>query len=191
MSSEHTIQMKSKVCLLGDAFVGKTSLVRRFVLDEFDDRYIPTIGTKVTKKEVTVIADDTKVFNTLMIWDIMGTREGVEENLTPYQRYKPQSAFYESAKGAFIVCDITRKTTFDGLVEWREALLRAAEDAKVIILANKSDMAAEAQVSQDQLKERAADFGCPFFMTSAKTKTGVEEAFNEMAIYLSRDISLK
>ena len=44
-------RMKMKVCLVGEAAVGKTSLIRRFVLDDFDDKYIQTLGTRVSKKE--------------------------------------------------------------------------------------------------------------------------------------------
>jgi GTPase SAR1 family protein len=45
---------KIKICLVGDVGVGKTSLIRRYVLDVFDDKYIATIGTKVTKKEIEI-----------------------------------------------------------------------------------------------------------------------------------------
>ncbi|MBI4417089.1 MAG: GTP-binding protein, partial [Euryarchaeota archaeon] len=45
--------MKTKVCLVGEHGVGKTSLIRRYVLDEFDDRYIVTLGAKVSKKELS------------------------------------------------------------------------------------------------------------------------------------------
>ena len=45
-------RLKAKVCLVGDAGVGKTSLIRRFVLDQFDSKYIKTIGTKVSKKSI-------------------------------------------------------------------------------------------------------------------------------------------
>src|SRR5437870_5538766 len=47
--------VKVKVCLVGDVAVGKTSLIKRFVQDSFDDRYIATVGTKVTKKTVDVM----------------------------------------------------------------------------------------------------------------------------------------
>src|SRR5216117_2404654 len=45
-------RIKTKVCLVGEAAVGKTSLIRRFVQDEFDDRYITTLGAKVSKREM-------------------------------------------------------------------------------------------------------------------------------------------
>ena len=43
---------KKKICLLGDKAVGKTSLIRRYVHDQFDDKYITTLGAKVSKKEI-------------------------------------------------------------------------------------------------------------------------------------------
>jgi len=46
--------LKAKVCLVGENAVGKTSLVRRYVLDQFADQYITTLGAKVMKKEVRV-----------------------------------------------------------------------------------------------------------------------------------------
>ncbi|UCG71122.1 MAG: GTP-binding protein, partial [Thermoplasmata archaeon] len=46
--------MKKKIVLLGDSAVGKTSLIRRFVFDLFEDSYIATIGSKVTMKEMKI-----------------------------------------------------------------------------------------------------------------------------------------
>jgi small GTP-binding protein len=43
-----------KICLLGDGEVGKTSLIRKFVYDDFDDKYLMTIGTKITKKTMVL-----------------------------------------------------------------------------------------------------------------------------------------
>jgi GTPase SAR1 family protein len=47
-------RLKSKICLVGEAAVGKTSLIRRYVLDEFHGDYLQTLGTKVSKKVVQV-----------------------------------------------------------------------------------------------------------------------------------------
>ena len=68
-------EIKTKVCLVGDNNVGKTSLIRRFVLDSFDDKYTSTIGTKVTKKEVNVKRDNGReVSLSMLVWDIMGQK---------------------------------------------------------------------------------------------------------------------
>src|SRR2546427_11125121 len=68
-------RIKTKVCLVGEAAVGKTSLIRRFVQDEFDDRYITTLGAKVSKREMTFeTRDRTKIDMDMTVWDIMGGR---------------------------------------------------------------------------------------------------------------------
>ncbi|MBI4739767.1 TniB family NTP-binding protein, partial [Candidatus Woesearchaeota archaeon] len=66
----------AKICLFGEAAVGKTSLIRRFVLDQYDDRYLATIGAKVSKKVVTVQVPEKNIEAelTVMIWDIMGQK---------------------------------------------------------------------------------------------------------------------
>ena len=83
------IRVKGKVCLLGDIAVGKTSLIRRFVLDQFDDKYISTVGTKVTKKKMDFEFPEANcsVEVTLLIWDIMGQALDVlKSTLSQYER---------------------------------------------------------------------------------------------------------
>src|SRR5437667_10219001 len=68
-------RMKVKVCLVGEHAVWKTSLIKRYVLNEYDDRYIVTLGAKVSKKELTLNpkAGD-PVQMDMTIWDIMGSK---------------------------------------------------------------------------------------------------------------------
>src|SRR5437762_2078768 len=67
--------MKVKICMAGEGAVGKTSLIRRYVLDQYDDRYIATLGTKITKKSVTVAnpGGPDPLQADVILWDIMGT----------------------------------------------------------------------------------------------------------------------
>src|SRR3989442_7561439 len=106
-------RMKVKVCLVGEAAVGKTSLIRRFVLDNFDDKYIQTLGTKVSKKELTSSvpegAGELKIDMT--IWDIMG-QKGFRELL--------KEAYFYGARGILAVRDVTRPKTLDDLDDWIE-----------------------------------------------------------------------
>ncbi len=100
--------LKTKVCLVGDNAVGKTSLVRRYVLDQFDDRYLSTLGAKVTKKELRL--DNPKgggaVLVRLTIWDIMGQ---------PSFRELLRDAYFRDAQAALAVADVTRRETLDQL----------------------------------------------------------------------------
>jgi len=99
-----TRRMKTKVCLVGEAAVGKTSMIRRYVLDEFEDKYITTLGAKVSKKELAFdLPDkDVRVQMDMTIWDIMGEK-GFRDLL--------KEAFFHGAKGILAVCDITRYST--------------------------------------------------------------------------------
>ena len=68
--------IKLKVCMAGAAAVGKTSLIRRYMVDEIDDRYIATLGTKISKK--TLVVSDPSTGKLLevraMLWDVMARR---------------------------------------------------------------------------------------------------------------------
>ena len=55
-------RLKSKICLVGEKAVGKTSLVRRFVMNMFDEQYVTTIGTRVSKKEVHISMPDQRPY---------------------------------------------------------------------------------------------------------------------------------
>src|SRR2546425_12179966 len=91
--------MKVKILLLGDGGVGKTSLIRKFVVDQFSDDYITTIGTKVTKKDVTVGKPPNDVDIIMQIWDVLGQKGygGVQETAG------------KGAQGVLFVRDLTRE----------------------------------------------------------------------------------
>src|SRR3989449_8836289 len=102
-------KMKVKICLVGEGAVGKTSLIRRFIQDQFDDRYISTLGAKVSKKEIRVDGPNGGVDVDMTIWDIMGEK-GVRELL--------KEAYFHGAQGVLAVGDLTRKEKLDDLGDW-------------------------------------------------------------------------
>ncbi|MGD0818838.1 MAG: Rab family GTPase [Methanomassiliicoccales archaeon] len=157
-------QVIRKVCLIGDGAVGKTSLVRRYVLDVFSDDYISTFGAKVSKKVMTF--GDVEL--TMMIWDILGQKSGASM----------QSAYFSGANGAFIVCDSTRPETLDGLNFWYQEFSRVAGKVPVIPLVNKSDL--PPMVTEESMASASKVIGQNFRRTSAKTGEGVEEAFLQL-----------
>jgi len=151
-----------KICVLGDFAVGKTSMIRRYVQDEFDDRYITTLGTKITKKDIKVDGRDL----TFQIWDIVGN---IKFN-------KIQSQYYLGSDGAFIIFDVTRRDTLDNVSKWADMFLDAAKKARLIFIANKVDL--ESPFDYDSLMaELAKKYNAPTFKTSAKTGAYVEGAF--------------
>ncbi len=168
--------MKVKVCFIGDAGVGKTSLIKRFVLDVFDDRYIATIGTKVTKKIVDVKTDDGQAKVMMLVWDIMG-QKGFRELL--------REAYFFGAHGAIAVCDLTNKETLEELRYWIKALTDVAGDVPIVFAGNKSDLETEKVVKEEDLQELATKYKSKAFTTSAKTGQNVENAFKALATSIS------
>ena len=170
--------IKKKICLLGDAAVGKTSLIKRFVYDEFDDKYITTLGAKVSKKEMQLnilknAQEPMDVNLTLSIWDILGQKD--ESSL----RTRP--LYFNGANGAMIICDVTRKNTFENLIEWIKSFNQATPKAPIVLLGNKIDLCREAQVYYRDLEKFAHEHGIPMFATSAKTNNNVDKAFNKLS----------
>src|SRR2546422_6856966 len=131
-------RLKSKVCLVGEKAVGKTSLVRRYVMNMFDEQYITTIGTRVSKKEVSVSMPDAarRVQVDMMIWDIMGEK-GFRELL--------KDAYFYGANGILAVADITRRRTLDNLDDWIDGVEDVVGKVPILIAVNKSDLAANAR----------------------------------------------
>lgn len=163
-------KIMKKICLLGDGAVGKTTLIKKFVYDRFDDKYIMTFGTKVTKKGVSLTVGGTGFDLTMMIWDILGQR--VHDSL--------HATYYQGAAGALLVCDVTRKQTLEGLDEWVRVFRSVCPESPIVFLGNKSDLKHEAQVSEADLAELASGNGGNHYMTSAKTGAHVEDAFMKM-----------
>src|SRR5712691_11954240 len=108
------LDYSKKIVLVGDAAVGKTSLVRRFVIDKFDDRYIVTIGTKTSRKPMEFDFPDEQIHLHLMldIWDILG-QSGME---------RAHKVYFKGAECFILVLDGTRRATFENLPTWIKAV---------------------------------------------------------------------
>ena len=167
------VEMKVKIALLGEGTVGKTSLLRRFVYDEFDDKYLKTFGTKTTKKVMEVIdpKDNAMVELTLLVTDIMGQTELVGL----HDRY------LYGAKGAFIVCDITNRRSMEMMADWAKKIISVAGKIPIIFVANKLDLLNKAMFDLEIVLDLAEQFQAPCYFTSAKTGENVEDMFNTIA----------
>ena len=174
--SGREVVLVKKVCTLGEPAVGKTSLIRRFVYDVFDDKYIETIGAKVTKKTMRIRYIPTgQTFQLrMMIWDIAG--HGALDFVKP--------SYYRDAEGALIVCDLTRKLTMNKIPAWIDSFFSVTQKVPLVLIGNKSDLTDQHEARAQDLAQLASQYHCPYITTSAKTGDYVEGAFRGMGLSL-------
>ena len=160
----------SKIILTGDYQVGKTSLIKRFVENNFVDDYISTLGVSISKK--TIVMGDETTLN-FVIWDV-----GAQNfTMTPYRK-----RFYEGATGAFIVVDRTRPNNLVSIDNWFDDIKKSVpSNIPMVIVANKSDLTDELIATEVEIKEIAKRHGFHYILTSAKSGENVNEAFLYLA----------
>lgn len=158
--------IQKKICLLGEFAVGKTSLVRQFVEGRFDDKYLSTIGVKVSRKSLT------RAYGTLnlLLWDLAGSEE-----------FKANTAYLQGAAGAIVVCDLTRGETLSGLERYAQQVRAAGGTGPLVFLGNKADLTEQRSITEEDLQKAAEALGGPYLLTSAKTGANVEAAFLKLA----------
>lgn len=167
-------KLSQKICLLGDFAVGKTSLMRRFVYDRFDDKYISTIGVKVSRKTIVIPCADEVTELTMMLWDLAGSEEFSQM----------RASYLRGAAGAILVCDLTRPETLNNLPGYMDSLHQVDPGAKCVMVANKNDLVEQHKLTVSQVDAMATKLNMPVFFTSAKTGAEVESLFRRLGLSL-------
>jgi small GTP-binding protein len=169
-----TKKVSSKICLIGDGGVGKSSLIRRYVHNAFDDRYVTTIGTKVSRKDMVLEypTSNVKVKLNVMIWDIMGQKAF---------RGLLREAYFNGANGIIAVCNLTNEDSLWSLGEWIDSLNKLVGRIPIVVLANKYDLKDSLQFGDEELRKLTQDLKALYYYTSAKTGENVNNAFLTIA----------
>ena len=154
-----------KVLLIGNSSVGKSSLLLRFVDNQWSDLFVPTIGVDFKIRTMEIDNKNVK----LQIWDTAGQ-----------ERFKNITAsYYRGAHGIFVVYDISDTESFKNINNWLiEIEKNANKNVYKILVGNKCDLEDKRTVSYQQGKELAETYGMQFIETSAKSNTNVDEAFH-------------
>ncbi|MCJ2669717.1 MAG: GTP-binding protein [Candidatus Thermoplasmatota archaeon] len=169
--------LKAKIGLVGDQKVGKTSLIRRYVLDQFSDKHIRTIGAKVSKKQVYLDFHEGKAVRVdMMVWDIIGERHLAELHMKEY---------YVGVQGILVVIDITRRKTLAGVEDWLSSVLDVTGEVPIHLLVNKCDLEDRFDMEGGEVADLSTRIRSPFMFTSARTGKNVEAAFADLAMKIA------
>ena len=154
-----------KMILIGDSSVGKSNILLKYLKDQFDPNSRATVGVEFGTKNITLNNKKIKI----QIWDTAGQ-----------ERYRSiTSAYYKGAKGAFIVYDITRKTTFENIDKWIADLKTNGDsNISIVLIGNKSDLEEKREVTKEEGLKKSQDCKTAFMETSALNGDNVHKAFD-------------
>ncbi|XP_056612393.1 ras-related protein Rab-38 [Triplophysa dalaica] len=169
MQNHHLKEHLYKILVIGDLGVGKTSIIKRYVHQNFSANYRATIGVDFALKVLSLEHETVR----LQLWDIAG-----QERFGNMTR-----VYYREAVGAFIVFDVTRPSTFEAVKKWKEDLdaklnLSNGKRVTAVLLANKCDEGRDVLtnngIRMEQFCQENGFVGC--FETSAKENINIDEA---------------
>ncbi|XP_030379157.1 ras-related protein Rab-18 [Scaptodrosophila lebanonensis] len=155
-----------KLLIIGESGVGKSSLIRRFVENKFDENHDVTIGMDFKSKVMNVDGIDYKV----ALWDTAGAERF--RSLTP--------SFYRKALGAILVYDITNRDSLVKLEAWLAELDSYSDNPNIaiIVVGNKIDK--DRVVDREEGRKFARKHRALFIETSAKCDQFVSDVFKEI-----------
>ena len=155
-----------KVILIGDSSTGKTSLINRFVNKTFDEKYLCTIGVDFFMKTLELASQTIK----LQIWDTAGM-----------EKYKAiSSSYYRGSHAAFVVFDLTSRTSFESVTRWIESYYKSNNpqfQKNVVLIGNKVDLEEQREITTAEAENFAKLNKMVYWETSAKDGKNVEEVF--------------
>jgi small GTP-binding protein len=164
--------IQKKICMVGTFGVGKTSLVERYVHSRFEDKYLTTLGVKITKKPLDIAGQEVN----LMLWDLAG-----KDKLTTVS---PMNL--RGASGYLLVADGTRAHTLDALFDLQTLVQAEVGEVPFTCVINKVDLREQWEVNDASLA-RLDELGWKHLLTSAKSGEAVEELFLGLAERMLED----
>jgi Ras-related protein Rab-11A len=164
-----------KLAILGDAAVGKTSLINNYITHFFNENYQPTLGLNIVTKDIRLEEFNSEI--RLLLWDIAGQ-----------DKYElTRKMFFQGCSGALLVYDMTRSLTFEQITsKWHEDFKKfARSDGVYILIGNKLDLKDSIKITTEQGENMAHTINADEFIeTSAKYGENVEMAFKKLVLHI-------
>jgi small GTP-binding protein len=158
-----------KFLVIGDASVGKSNIISKYISNKTELTYDMTIGIELAVKYVTI--DDIKY--KLHIWDTAG-----QEMFRSISKM-----YYRDAKCCLIVYDITNRKSFLSLQNWYDEIIKAEPFINITIIGNKTDLEYQRVVDYEEGLDFAKKYGLPFYETNIYSPK-LNEIFENMVTKL-------
>jgi len=140
-----------KVIVIGDPSVGKTSLLTKFATNQFEEKYLPTIGVSILKEPIEL--EDVDATVTLMFWNIAGQPQF-------YMLHRP---YYNRADGMLLVFDTTRSSTFSNINNWYSSVVKyGLSGIPRILVGNKIDLKDERKIILPMAEHLSEKLNAPY-----------------------------
>ncbi|VDN97158.1 unnamed protein product [Rodentolepis nana] len=164
-----------KILFVGDSSVGKTSIMKRFADEKFDDSIAPTIGVDFMPSKIEIDG----ITYSLSFWDTAGAEANGMTALQPL--------FYRNAEGVLLVYDVTNRDSFENIKNWDENVGYYANNPNIIkmLVGNKIDLV-ERAVRKEEAREFAMRSSMLFVETSALTSENVNNCFHQLVSTIVR-----
>ena len=151
-----------KLVLLGDSNVGKTTIINKYTKPENQNKdYMTTVCPMYQSKSINL---KNKIYN-IQVWDTAGQERF--RSITPM--------YFRDAHGILLVCDITAKKSLESVNFWYKMIQeKCHEKTKILILANKSDLVNEIEITDREIEQFCKELSCEYVKTSGFTGNGIQ-----------------
>ena len=152
---------RHKIIFIGDAGVGKTTIISRIMDNPFNEVYEPSIGVDFMSKIIKYRGQNIK----LQIWDTAGQEK--------YKGLIP--SYVRNSSIVFLIYDISVKSSFDNIPNWI-TFIRSIENTTLVLCGNKIDLE-KREVTKEEGEALAQKEGIAFYEMSAKSGEGIKNMF--------------
>ena len=171
----HNDVIEFKIILVGNASVGKTSIINKFITGEFSPHYKSTITVECKSKFLKI---DKKLLAKLNIWDTCGS-----EIFRAVTRQ-----YYRGAHAAIVIFDLTEQKTFNDIKQWLKDIHNCGDkNIEIIIVGNKLDLDNKRKVTQSQAMNFCREKNYKYIEASAKNGTNILKIFEELTDDLAKN----
>ena len=161
-----------KIILVGDSGVGKTSILKKFINNEFNEDIKCTINVDFFSKSIKI---DKNLYTNLKIYDTAGQ-----------EKYRALiKKYYQGTDGIILVFDLTNENSFNKLKSWINEVSDNTEKAQIILVGNKADLI-ERKIDEETAENFAKQKDMKYIETSAKEGTNILLLFEELALDINK-----